>query len=118
MAEAHPIDLAAMKARLEEQREEVRALLEASAESGRTVELDQTRVGRLSRMDAMQSQAMAAETERRRGHELRRIEAALKRIAEEEFGYCLSCGEDIPRKRLELDPTTPICVDCASVAGG
>lgn len=118
MTKKRPIDLAAMKARLEAQREEVRQLLEAGAESGRTVELDQTRVGRLSRMDAMQSQAMAAETERRRGHELRRIEAALGRIAGEEFGYCLSCGEDIPRKRLELDPTTPICVDCASVAGG
>lgn len=117
MAEARPIDLAAMKARLEEQREELRQLLEVSAGSGRTVELDQSRIGRLSRMDAMQSQAMAAETERRRGLELRRIEAALERIAEEEFGYCLSCGEDIPLKRLELDPTTPICVGCASAAG-
>ena len=118
MTKKRPIDLAAMKARLEEQREEVRQLLETSAGSGRAVELDQTRVGRLSRMDALQSQAMAAETERRRGHELRRIEAALGRIAEEEFGYCLSCGEDIAPKRLELDPTTPICVDCASAAGG
>ncbi|MEQ8805413.1 MAG: TraR/DksA C4-type zinc finger protein [Rhodospirillales bacterium] len=30
-----------------------------------------------------------------------------------DFGYCVSCGEDIPTKRLDHDPSTPTCVDCA-----
>ena len=59
------------------------------------VELDQQAVGRLSRMDALQVQAMALETSRRRKNELRRIAAALARIDKGEFGYCLECGEEI-----------------------
>jgi DnaK suppressor protein len=77
------------------------------------VELDQTSVGRLSRMDALQVQAMQLETERRRSQERQRIIAALKRLDEGEFGYCAVCGEDIEPKRLEHDPTVPNCIACA-----
>ncbi len=107
------IDVAAMRAQLERRREELEHLTEAASGSRRPVELDQTRVGRLSRMDALQSQAMSIETERRRQVELRRIEAALERIVEGEFGYCVNCGEPIGGKRLELDPTVPNCIACA-----
>ena len=107
------LDPEAFRTQLLARRDELAALTEAHHEDGATVELDQTRVGRLSRMDALQSQAMAAETERRRLVELDRIAAALKRIDEDEFGYCLACGDAIPIKRLELDPTTPTCIDCA-----
>ena len=65
-------------------------------------------------MDALQDQAMALETERRRKIELRRIAAALDRLTEDDYGYCLGCGELIEPKRLALDPTAPQCVDCAS----
>lgn len=77
------------------------------------VELDQTRQGRLSRMDALQQQAMAAETQRRRILELKRIGAALKRIEDGEYGYCLSCGEEIAPARLTFDPSATQCVACA-----
>ncbi len=99
--------------RLEQRRAELTALADSAAEGRRPVELDQSRVGRLSRMDALQGQAMALETERRRANELRRIDAALRRVADGEYGYCLTCGETIGDKRLELDPATPTCVDCA-----
>ena len=78
------------------------------------VELDQQAVGRLSRMDALQVQAMALETSRRRGNELRRIAAALARIDEGEFGHCLECGDEIAARRLALDPAAPLCIGCAS----
>jgi DnaK suppressor protein len=78
------------------------------------VELDQQAVGRLSRMDAIQVQAMALETSRRRATELRRITAALARIDEGEFGYCLECGDEIAARRIEFDPAAPLCVGCAS----
>lgn len=87
---------------------------EYSKDSTKAVNLDQSSVGRLSRMDAMQSQAMALETKRRREIELTRIEAALERIDEEEYGYCASCEEEINRRRLEIDPANPFCVECAS----
>ena len=80
----------------------------------KTVVLDQQSVGRLSRMDALQQQAMAKATQARRGQQRQRILAALARMDEDEFGYCTECGEDIPVKRLALDPTTPTCVRCPS----
>ena len=77
------------------------------------VELDQSKVGRLSRMDAMQAQAMSVETNRRREIELQRITNALHRLDEGEYGSCLRCGEDIDIQRLEIDPATPVCIECA-----
>ncbi|MEQ8922559.1 MAG: TraR/DksA family transcriptional regulator [Roseovarius confluentis] len=78
-----------------------------------TVMLDQQSVGRLSRMDALQRQAMAEANQRRRTARRQRIDAALVRIEDGEFGYCQDCGEDIARARLDLDPTAPTCVSCA-----
>lgn len=93
------------------------SVLERGGDLGRddrsTVTLDQQSVGRLSRMDALQRQAMAQATERRRWTERRRIEVALARLNEGEYGYCTDCGEDIPAARLEVDPTVPTCVTCA-----
>ena len=79
-----------------------------------TVELDQQAVGRLSRMDALQNQAMAKAGHARRQAERRRLMAALARIDEEEFGYCEDCGEEIAEGRLRLDPAAPRCISCAS----
>ena len=78
------------------------------------VTLDQEAVGRLSRMDAMQVQAMAEAQSRRRAALRSRIHAALERIDEGELGYCLDCGEEIAEKRLEHDPSVTQCIKCAS----
>lgn len=98
--------LLARKAELEE-------LNAISAEARDTVTLDQQSVGRLSRMDAMQGQAMAQAQERQRCTQLMRIEQALTRIANEEYGYCEDCGDDINEKRLEVDPAALFCLKCA-----
>ena len=95
-------------------REVLLNVMQSSSSDSQPVELDQSRVGRLSRMDALQGQAMAQETERRRKNELQRIEGALARIKDGEYGYCVTCGEEISKKRLELDPSLPLCIDCAS----
>jgi len=87
---------------------------ETNADSRDTVILDQTSVGRLSRMDAMQQQAMAKATRQNRAAEIQAIKNALLRLEEGEFGYCEDCGEDIPPKRLELNPTAVRCVSCAN----
>lgn len=101
------------RAALEARREELNALSDNSAEARETVTLDQQSVGRLSRIDALQQQAMAQATERQRAAELVRIEQALKRIDEGEYGYCEECGEEIAEKRLEIDPAASHCVRCA-----
>ena len=91
---------------------ELQALRETSREAGETVELDQTKVGRLSRMDAMQAQQMALETERRRQQQLARIEGALRRIDSGDYGYCFVCGEEIDERRLAIDPAISRCMAC------
>ncbi len=106
-------DFAELKARLLARRAELEALAAASSEARATVDLDQSRLGRLSRMDALQGQAMAQEVERRRQGELARIDAALARMKKGEYGYCLKCGEDIATARLALDPSATLCIDCA-----
>ena len=87
---------------------------ETGDQAEQTVELDQTRMGRLSRMDAMQAQAMSKETGRRRRQKLLQIDAALQRIEEDDYGYCQECGEDIAPARLEVDPTVRLCISCAT----
>lgn len=116
MSKKRKIDVKAFKKRLMQMRDEVAALSSSTEGERQPVELDQTTVGRLSRMDALQNQAMQLEAERRRNIELQRIDAALQRITEGEFGYCVSCGIDIEAKRLEYDPTTPTCFDCAEMS--
>jgi len=105
--------LEALRERLIARRDELMALSEVSAESRDTVALDQQSVGRLSRMDAMQAQAMAKANERQRRIELSRIEAALRRIEDDEYGYCQKCGEEIAPERLRVDPAASFCVECA-----
>ena len=102
--------------KLLELRAELLAAAEAGKESAAVVELDQTKVGRLSRMDAMQAQAMAQASAQRREQMLRQIDAALKRIDDDAYGYCLNFDEAINPKRLEFDPTVTLCFDCASKA--
>jgi len=89
-------------------------LIKIAKEDGSAVELDQAKVGRLSRMDALQMQAMSNEVDRRRQIELHRIDAALQRIKEDEFGYCITCGEEIEAERLTLNPSLPQCGKCAT----
>lgn len=110
------IDTAAFKQRLIELRDELEGLARTGADAEQVVELDQAKVGRLSRMDALQAQAMAKESGRRREQMLVRIDLALQKIEKDEYGICRDCEEPIPIKRLEFDPTAIRCVDCANAA--
>ncbi len=93
-------------------RAEIEELNTASSEATGTVTLDQSKVGRLSRMDAMQAQQMAQETFRRRTIQLQKIDSALRRIDEGDYGYCFVCGEEIALARLDFDPACTRCTEC------
>lgn len=107
------IDIGKFRSLLETRKSELTVSIENAAESAAPVELDQQVQGRLSRMDAIQGQAMAQATIERRRVEIAQIEAAFSRMEEDEFGYCVECGEEIAEKRLELNPAIARCVDCA-----
>ena len=95
-------------------RAEIEAVVATSDASAAVVELDQSKVGRLSRMDAMQAQAMAQASTQRREMMLRKIAAAISRIDNDEYGNCFSCDEPINEKRLDFDPAATRCIECAT----
>lgn len=97
-----------------EKQQDLLAVRESGTQAAGTVTLDQTSVGRLSRMDALQSQAMLQEAVRRREQRLQEIAAALQRIESGDFGYCELCDEEIAEKRLEINPTVRYCIACSS----
>ncbi|MEM7091305.1 MAG: TraR/DksA C4-type zinc finger protein [Pseudomonadota bacterium] len=93
---------------------ELEHLSAAGQQAQAIVELDQQAVGRLSRMDALQNQAMAKAQQANRDIETQRLKAALIRIEQDEYGYCDACGDEIPHQRLKLDLAAIRCVGCAS----
>lgn len=107
------IDLNSLKVDLLKRKEDLERLSKISSESRAPVELDQTTQGRLSRQDALIQQEMAKATDRRRQVDAQRIEAALKRMEGDDYGYCVTCDEEISAARLNLDPALATCIDCA-----
>lgn len=108
-----PEELAYFTQRLDVALKDVqRALDLATANDPGTVVLDQSSVGRLSRMDALQQQAMAAGWRETLQRENRRLVAAWTRLIEGWFGICCRCNAPIPKDRLEADLGTPFCTDC------
>ncbi|NQW10522.1 MAG: TraR/DksA C4-type zinc finger protein [Alphaproteobacteria bacterium] len=114
MTDFDPTDDVAVRAVLLARKADLTRLIASSKDSRAAVELDQSRVGRLSRMDAIQGQAMAIETDRRRALDLTRLAAALARLDAGVYGVCVRCGEEIAAKRLNFDPALALCVDCAT----
>lgn len=106
-------DVTRLRTRLEAMLAALDAENALGREGRRTVALDQQSVGRLSRMDALQQQAMARAIQARRSAAATRIHAALARIDEGEYGCCTECGEEIAPERLDIDPAIPTCVSCA-----
>ncbi|MFT4624632.1 MAG: DnaK suppressor protein [Myxococcota bacterium] len=43
-----------------------------------------------------------------------KVRAALKRIRDGEYGECEDCGGDIAIRRLEVNPMSLLCIDCAT----
>ena len=110
------MDIDRYRKRLDDLRRELEALSAENDETAEAVELDQSRQGRLSRMDAMRTQAMSVETRRRRAEQLGRVRQALRRIEDGEYGECRDCGGPIDPRRLEADPTHELCIGCAAAA--
>lgn len=108
-----PLDVDLVRKKLTAMKSELEAYSDISEEARATVALDQQSVGRLSRMDALQGQAMAQASERQRRADIQKISAALHRLDSGEYGDCVECGEEIAEKRLEVDPAAAFCIRCA-----
>ena len=101
-----------MRERLSAQRRELEALVDHAEGNTRPVTLDQQSVGRVSRIDAIQQQQMAIANRQQASTHLRKLEQALRRIENGDYGACLECGETIALARLEAQPMAELCIDC------
>ena len=108
------VDLQAFKKRIQQAIEQLEAVADSSQAAAEPVELDQTRMGRLSRMDALQGQAMAKASEGRRQTQLAALKQALIRLDAGEYGFCLRCGEPISPARLASNLAVTLCIECAT----
>ncbi|MFO8083442.1 MAG: TraR/DksA C4-type zinc finger protein [Desulfobacterales bacterium] len=106
-------DLKYYKKRLEKRLDTLIETQKAGKAANEPIELDQARMGRLSRMDAMQQQAMSRAASHLVDAEIRRIKMALKRIQTDDYGYCINCEEEIAEGRLQVDPSILTCISCA-----
>jgi len=75
-------------------------------------------IGRLSRLEAMNEKSVNEVALRSARERVTRIEVALRRVDDEEFGLCAECAQMIPFARLKSMPGTRLCVDCTELAGG
>lgn len=105
------IELQVFKKILLEKKENILKNLEDLKDSAKPVDLNEP-IGRLSRMDAIQHQQMALNAKNQADITLSQIEAALKRIEQNEYGICLKCENDIPEHRLKAKPEAPFCTLC------
>lgn len=103
--------LETLKQKLLDLKEQITERLRSVSEQARPVELSQP-IGRLARMDALQSQQMARTQRRRDESQLMMVGAALARIRQGTYGECLRCEEPIGFERLEISPETSLCVSC------
>lgn len=93
---------------------ELMGVADLLSDSAGAVSLDQTAVGRVSRVDALQQQSMALASQQRQDERLVAIKEALERIDDNIYGECVECLDAIPVKRLEIDPSVACCINCAN----
>lgn len=104
--------LTELRAELERQLGRLKRSMRVSDEALRPVELDQTAVGRLSRMDSLQNQSMTRNLHQREQVKLAHIHQALDRLDGGSYGLCVECGAEVPFERLFVFPEAPTCQAC------
>lgn len=96
---------------LEENLENVKKDIQDLTESSKPIKPENS-LGRLTRMDAIGQKSINDHALNNAKLKRQKIEAALKRIKEDEFGYCVECGDEISEKRLNAVPESPQCMEC------
>lgn len=111
-----PDQLEELEAELRRQLDRLRRSMELTDQALQTVELDQTAVGRLSRMDSLQNQSLTQNLRERESGKLGQLTEAMARLEAGSYGLCVLCGGAIPFERLFVFPETPSCAACAEGA--
>ena len=111
MNELTEVQIAGLREALQEQRDNLEQLLRSTREGTQPVDLDEP-IGRLTRMDAIQQQKVAAANRRTHDIRLQQVKQALAAIERDQYGLCRRCEDPIGYPRLEARPESPYCLDC------
>ena len=104
--------LGVFQKRLEQMETELLESVSEKADAAAPVQVDPS-IGRLSRMDAIQSQQLALEIQARQQQALMRVRSALETIQNGNYGQCRRCKGSIALERLEAQPDAVVCIQCA-----
>ncbi len=114
MTHLTPAQLVSAREALTSLKETLESTVQAGRQAAAPVELDQQRSGRVSRIDAIAQQNMASATRQRQIIRLNKVNAAMAALNNGDYGLCRRCEEEIPWKRLQARPESPICLECQS----
>lgn len=106
------VQLTRLKQQLQLQESELGQLLSGRSAQTQPVLLDQQAVGRVSRIDAIQQQQMAKAGQQQTEQQLIAVKAALRRMDDDDYGFCEACGQIIVLARLEIKPEAQYCIGC------
>ena len=112
MSDLSVTQLDELRAELERQIRRLERSMKTTDEAAKPVELDQTAVGRLSRMEALQNQHLTKNLQEREAIRYAQLHDALKRMDVGTYGRCTSCEAEIEFDRLLVYPETPVCAGC------
>ena len=107
-----PDQLAELKQELERELARLHRSMATTQNATGPVELDQSSIGRLSRVEALQSQQLTKGLHEREQQREALILEALQRIEEGTYGTCVGCGAAIPYGRLLVMPEARSCTNC------
>jgi len=103
-----------LRAELSAQLRKLERSMRVTDQALKPVELDQTAVGRLSRIDSLQNQGLTRNLHEREQIKLAHVREALRRMDEGTYGRCTACSSTIPFPRLYVFPETPTCAACGA----
>ena len=112
MSHLNAAQLAQLRDEVEQQLSRLEASMIVSEEAVKPVELDQSAVGRLSRMSSIQSQGMAKGLREREVVRLALLQEAVRRLDSGTYGICTACGSELAFERLVIFPESATCMSC------
>lgn len=113
MKHLSPEQIDELRRELTRQLEKLERSMRVTDEAMSPVTLDQTAVGRLSRMDSLQNQSLTRNLQEREQVKLALIQAAFLRLEKGSYGVCVACGGEIPFERLYVFPEVGTCSACS-----
>jgi len=109
MSEINRVEI---KSRIQAEIEKTKKLVDEYRELTKPVEPENA-IGRISRMDAIQNKSVTEAALRKTREKLGKLEYALSKVDDDDFGICTNCKKPIPLGRILIMPQSQTCVSCS-----